>query len=574
MDDETLVDNPNPDGEPNARPGGGRPLASGSTRASASSPPGFPAPPKANDLSGTTLGDYRLVRKIAEGGMGEVYEAIQLKLDRRVALKILTDRLAAQPEFLRRFEREAKSAAALNHRGVVQVHDFGNANGRYYLIMEYVEGRNLGEYIEQRGKLPLPEALTMIEQTAAALKAACEKNIIHRDIKPDNLLLTADGHIKVSDLGLAKIMTEDLDLTATGAAFGSPHFLAPEQAEDAARVNHRADIYSLGITLLYLLTGRHSYEGTSAFALVLAHSNKPLPTGKDLGTELPPAVESLIQRMAAKRPEDRYQDYDSLLADLARVKAGSAPALKPLKQPGSSRKNLLIGAAALLIVSVLAVIFWSPLGNRPQSDATGFPPRGTPDQGRQSQAGRPPGTDNFPDEPPDRPGTGERRPGGKQFPGPRGPKAGNPPFNQASPRSQSIPLPLPPLSRKQFDKLLQNGPVDKMMADADAYAAANKENYVEIIDRYHVVQGRAAGTALEQEAERKINNAVDAHREALDEAIGKLEARMRELLRAGKAREAYNVWKEFPLQLRTPETDRQVRQILERSLPSNFQLEE
>src|SRR6185503_15529832 len=143
---------------------------------------------ESKDFSGTDLGDYRLVRKIAEGGMGVVYEAIQLNLSRKVALKILNEELASRAEFVQRFEREAKAAAALNHPNVVQVHDFCETQGWRYLIMEYVEGQDLSEYTEEHGKLSIFAALDIIEQAAHALKAACEKSIIHRDVKPSNLL--------------------------------------------------------------------------------------------------------------------------------------------------------------------------------------------------------------------------------------------------------------------------------------------------------------------------------------------------------------------------------------------------
>ena len=283
------------------QPGAGprRPSAQDETLVS---PPGggAPAPSSGRDLAGTTLGDYRLDRKLAEGGMGEVYEATQLKLDRKVALKILSRRLAERPEFLQRFEREAKSAAALNHPHIVQVHDFGQAGGHFYLIMELVEGEDMADYLVKRGKLPAAEALDVIEQAAQALQAARKKAIIHRDIKPANLLRTKEGRIKVSDLGLAKKLTDDSDMTATGVGIGSPHFLAPEQADDARRVDHRADIYSLGITLLYLLTGKRPYEGTSAFSVIMAHASRPLPSGAELGTSLPDNMEGLIRRMAAK----------------------------------------------------------------------------------------------------------------------------------------------------------------------------------------------------------------------------------------------------------------------------------
>ncbi|MDB6024724.1 MAG: hypothetical protein JWM68_947, partial [Verrucomicrobiales bacterium] len=263
------------------------------------------------DLSGNSLAGYRLVRKIAMGGMGVVYEAIQTKLDRKVALKVLTEQLGSRPEFLQRFEREAKAAAALSHPNMVQVFDYGEVEGRHYIIMEYIEGLNLSAYIDEHGKLSVDHALDLVEQAAQALKAAAEKSIIHRDIKPSNLLLTADGRVKVADLGLAKILTQDSELTLSNVSIGSPHFLAPEQADDSRSADHRADIYSLGVTLLFLLTGKHAYDGNSPISIVLSHTNKPLPTGAELGTELPEEIEDLVHKMAAKDPNDRYQDYQS-----------------------------------------------------------------------------------------------------------------------------------------------------------------------------------------------------------------------------------------------------------------------
>ncbi|NDA68753.1 MAG: serine/threonine protein kinase, partial [Verrucomicrobia bacterium] len=197
--------------------------------------------PPVRDLSGSELGQYRLVRKIAEGGMGEVYEGVQLKLDRPVAVKLLAEQLAREPEFLARFEREAKSAAALNHPNIVQVYDFGCADGQYYFVMELVEGQDLSLLVKAHGKLPIPVALEYFEQAVLALQFAARHAIIHRDVKPANLMLTRDGRVKVADLGLAKKLTDDSEVTLTGVGMGSPHFLAPEQADDAAHVDHRAD---------------------------------------------------------------------------------------------------------------------------------------------------------------------------------------------------------------------------------------------------------------------------------------------------------------------------------------------
>ena len=155
-------------------------------------------------LAGLTLGEYRLVRRIAKGGMGQIYEAIQLKLDRKVALKVLADELAGNPAFLQRFEREAKAAAAINHPNIVQVYDFGHAEGRAFLVMECIDGEDLSKHVARQGKLDVMAALQIIEDVALALQEALTRNIIHRDVKPGNILLTSKGQVKLSDLGLAR----------------------------------------------------------------------------------------------------------------------------------------------------------------------------------------------------------------------------------------------------------------------------------------------------------------------------------------------------------------------------------
>lgn len=309
------------------------------------------------DLSGTSLDGYKLLRQVAEGGMGVVYEALQVKLDRKVALKVLTEELGVRKEFLQRFEREAKAAAALNHINVVQVHDFGEAHGRYYIVMEYVEGDNLSDYVEKNGQLPVSTALDVIEQAVQGLKTACAKSIIHRDIKPSNLMLTPEGQVKVADLGLAKNLSKQSDMTMTGIGMGSPYFIAPEQAQDARHVDHRADIYSLGITLLFLLTGKRPFDGKTPLSIVLAHTDDPLPSDAQLGTVLPKEVDALLLRMAAKKPEERYPDYDSLLADLQRVKSGQQPTFPA---PGSRerRRKMLMAGAIVAIVAMAGAIAW------------------------------------------------------------------------------------------------------------------------------------------------------------------------------------------------------------------------
>lgn len=549
--DETISDSaPAPRRAANDLPG-----ADDETLASGQVPRGPAAPTagsaiafkgKERDLSGAQLGEYQLVRKIAVGGMGEVYEGVQLKLDRRVAVKLLSEELSREQEFLARFEREAKSAAALNHPNVVQVYDYGCAEGQYYFVMELVDGTDLSVFVKEHGKLSVADALNYFEQAVNALKFAARNAIIHRDIKPANLMLTREGVVKVSDLGLAKKLTDDSDVTMTGVGMGSPHFLAPEQADDAAHVDHRADIYALGVTLLYLLTGKRPFEGASNFSVVLAHANKPLPTGFELGTPLPEEIERFIKRMTAKLPAARYQDYDELLADLQRVKAGHRPTVNwgaILRDP----KNLqrLAIAAVVILIAALAVPMLLP-DKRP-GDVT---PSGS---GTAQRDGQPPGRLDDRDQ---RPRFGDADPPGKKG---KAPGVGG-----------NLRLPFPPPPLKELNPL-KDGPLPEMMAEADRYAAANKDEFIGIIDRYWQIADKARGTPMGVEAQRKMDNASLTHELKSHELIEKLQAQMEALLKQGKAQEAFEVWLAYPTGWRSRETDEEIGRILNQFMPPNFQ---
>lgn len=521
-------------------------LASGQVPRGPVTPPAGSAiafKPKERNLSGTQLGEYHLVRKLAEGGMGEVYEAVQLKLDRRVAVKLLSEELSREPEFLARFEREAKSAAALNHPNVVQVYDFGCAQGHHYFVMELVDGTDLSVFVKEHGKLAIPDALHYFEQAVNALKFALAHAIIHRDIKPANLMLTSDGIVKVSDLGLAKKLTDDSDVTMTGVGMGSPHFLAPEQADDAAHVDHRADIYALGVTLLYLLTGKRPFEGASNFSVVLAHANKPLPTGIELGTALPDELEAFIKRLTAKRPEGRYQNYDELLADLRSVKAGHRPRVNWLQLIRDPRnlQRLAIAAVAILILA-LAVPLILP-DKRPDTTA--------------KAAAQPPAP-SAPIQPPAQPDDTHLRPR------PSGGKANLQPGQPNAPL-----LPFPPPAAKNFTPM-PDGPLNSLMIQADRYAKDRPDDLGGIVDRYWQVVNKGRGTPIGEEAQRKVDNAMLVHEVRSHELIEKLERQMQDLVKAGKHQEAFEVWLAFPESWRSRELDGEIIAIIQRTLPAGF----
>ncbi|MBI1785774.1 serine/threonine protein kinase [Candidatus Sumerlaeota bacterium] len=291
-----------------------------------------------DDLAGLpmkTLAGYDLIKKLGEGGMGMVFLARQISLDRKVALKVLPSRLAGNPEFLMRFTREALSAAQLSHHNIVQVHDVGSDKNVHFISMEYVEGKNLGDMVREDGKLDIETAAGFILQAARGLKYSHERGIVHRDIKPDNMMVNEQGILKIADMGLAKMSnleekstvagaTRDRtlhrqargDLTQMDIAMGTPAYMPPEQARDASSVDHRADQYSLGCTFYYLCAGKTPFSGASAMEIISKHIADPLPPLQQHVRNVPNAVNAIITRMTAKDPKDRYPHMGEVMKDL------------------------------------------------------------------------------------------------------------------------------------------------------------------------------------------------------------------------------------------------------------------
>lgn len=280
--------------------------------------PEQPAAPASTEY----IGEYQIVGKLGQGGMGTVYEAVHDKLNRRVALKVISSQAMENETYVKRFKREAQAAAALNHPNIIGVFDIGEDVDRHYFSMEFVDGESVQEKIKREGKIPLEETLRIVADVVKALRYAKEQNFIHRDIKPENIMLTKTGVVKLADLGLAKNTEEEFGVTATGTGLGTPYYMAPEQSMDAAHVEFTADIYALGITILHMLTGKRPYESNSAIQIVRMHLRDPLPSGKDLGTPLPEAVEALILKMCDKKPENRHADYEELQDEIMAIQGG------------------------------------------------------------------------------------------------------------------------------------------------------------------------------------------------------------------------------------------------------------
>ena len=282
------------------------------------------------------LGPYRIIDRLGEGGMGEVYKAHHATMKRLVALKVIKKEKLSSPQAVQRFYREVQAASQLVHPNIVIAFDVGQANDTHYFAMEYIEGVDLSKLVKERGPLPIAEACEFIRQAALGLQHAADKGMVHRDIKPGNLLLsktTPPGGkpqpvVKILDMGLARINTEraDNNITRDGAVLGTPHYLAPEQARNASSVDSRADIYSLGCTFYYLLTAKPPFQGELT-EILLKHQTEEPPAIEKLRPEVPAGVAGIVRLMMAKKPEDRYQtpgDVAEALGNLVRKRGDAA----------------------------------------------------------------------------------------------------------------------------------------------------------------------------------------------------------------------------------------------------------
>lgn len=273
----------------------------------------------AADLSGKVCGDFRILRQLGQGGMGQVYLAEQVSLKRKVALKFLKPELAANKTSLERFQREAEAIARVTHANIVQIHAVGETEGRHFMALEYVEGRNLREFIEKKGPPDVAMGLRIIAQVGSALQQACELGIVHRDIKPENILINRRGEVKVTDFGLSRHFKKDSNLTDSRIAMGTPLYMSPEQVEGKP-VDHRSDIYSFGVTCYHLFAGHPPFKGESPFEVALQHVNKEPAALCEIRPDLPADLCGLVHKMMAKRPEARYQTGREIVRDASRLR--------------------------------------------------------------------------------------------------------------------------------------------------------------------------------------------------------------------------------------------------------------
>src|SRR5579864_5854515 len=301
------------------------------------------------------MGDrYQLQNPIGKGGMAIIYRGRDLHMDRVVAIKVLREVYSTDPKFVQRFQLEAKAASALQHPNIVQVYDYGQSEGNYYIVMELVEGTDLRRYLRSRGVLDVDRAVIIAHDVALGLGAAHRRGIVHRDVKPQNVLVGRDGSIKLTDFGIASVY-KDINaerLTTTGMTLGTVQYYAPEQAQGEI-VSPAADVYALGIVMYEMLTGRTPFDGDNPVAVAMQHIQDLPVVPSQFNPNIPPALEDIIMRCLEKIPEMRYRDGNSLaraIEALGDSDAGGAPSASPPASRGSethssnTKRDAFIGA--------------------------------------------------------------------------------------------------------------------------------------------------------------------------------------------------------------------------------------
>jgi tRNA A-37 threonylcarbamoyl transferase component Bud32 len=332
-----------------------------------------------DELIGKAFGPYTIVEKIGEGGMAVVYKGYQESLNRYVAVKVLRGELARDQQFIARFRREALASGGLNHPNILHVYDAGVAHGVYYIVMDYAQAGSLKDLMV-RGPLDPERAMSIAAQVADALDYAHRQGLVHRDVKPTNILLTSEGRPLLGDFGIAKVLYETSKLTRTGTSIGTPDYMAPEQIQGEA-VDGRTDLYALGIVLFEMLTGRVPFRATTPAALLYKHVNEPPPPLRSLGIEAPAWLQAVLDRALAKHPQDRFQrgsqfaqalrqQYVPGVAQRPPTRREDGRARRPTPPPSERRRAtppptaVASGGGGLvwILVAAIAVVFLAVVG--------------------------------------------------------------------------------------------------------------------------------------------------------------------------------------------------------------------
>ena len=302
------------------------------------------------------IGEYELLEELGGGGMGRVFRAVHRKLDREVAVKLLPPKAVQSAESVERFQRETQALARLSHPNIVAVHDAGNAEGTHYFVMDLVAGKDLSRVVHDDGPMSPERAVQCILQVARGLEFAHAAGVVHRDIKPSNLMLDSQGNVRILDLGIARVeATEEAptDLTRTGSILGTVDYMPPEQALNTRKADQRADVYSLGCTLYFLLTGQPVYGGETVMERLVAHREHPVPSLRKACPSAPAWLDQVFQRMIAKRPDDRIASMTEVISALEKQRVAPRPRRRARAAISIILLAILIGAAGFWIRSLL-----------------------------------------------------------------------------------------------------------------------------------------------------------------------------------------------------------------------------
>jgi eukaryotic-like serine/threonine-protein kinase len=312
-------------------------------------------------MAANQIPGFQILGKLGQGAMAVVYKAKQLSLDRTVAVKVLPSKFTENPEYVSRFYKEGKAAALLNHPNIVQAIDVGESGGRHYFVMEYVEGKTIHDDLAAGKIFGEKEAIDIILQVASALAHAHAKNLIHRDVKPKNIMITTGGVVKLADMGLARATT---DIAAAqseaGKAYGTPYYIAPEQIRGELDIDARADIYALGATFYHMVTGRVPFEADNPSIVMKKHLKEQLVPPDHINTTLSGGISEVIEFMMAKRKEERYASAEELIQDLEAVRRGEAPMIAEAKLDMGELKGLEEGEAIATEVEEKPVVSATP----------------------------------------------------------------------------------------------------------------------------------------------------------------------------------------------------------------------
>ena len=316
-----------------------------------------------DDLIGKTIGGCEIIKPLGSGGAATVYLATQQSLNRDVALKILSPEKLQDQSSIERFIREAQIAAKLGHENIVQIHDAGVDGSFYYIVMEYIEGDTLEEYLRIRGSVNLARAVEIIVSVAEALEYAWSEGTIHRDIKPSNILLTREGKVRLTDFGLVKNVRESANLTQEGLALGTPAYMSPEQIR-GAHLDFRSDVYSLGLLFYEMVTGTQLYSGNTTQIISAKLSDIRILKPTSVREGLPNRLDHIVALMTATERDNRFGSYQEMVASLKRLSGGVMKKRRAVPVPDKRRAPLIAGIILILII-ILAVTAFVMLVMRP-----------------------------------------------------------------------------------------------------------------------------------------------------------------------------------------------------------------